>query len=112
MKLFQIGTCKGNDDLTEVVMRNKENIELLVLVEPMSRHNNDIIKCYQGIKNVNIENIVIHTNENEKIVDFFYHDDDGPLYEVASLSRSHITKHNYADNLHYKCACNDNKQSF
>ena len=41
MNIFQIGTCKGNDDLTDIINRlpDKNVIKTLVLVEPMSRYN-------------------------------------------------------------------------
>jgi hypothetical protein len=93
MKVFQIGVCKGNDDLTELI-KNKD-IELLVLVEPNSFHNDDIEKCYENIKNKHIENIVINNDSNKKEVSFYLHENDGPLFEVASLEKWHILKHGY-----------------
>lgn len=93
MKIFQIGACKGNDDLTELI-KNK-NVELLVLVEPNSFHNNDIEKCYKNIENKYIENIVISNDPSQTEVSFYLHKDDGPLFEVASLEKWHILKHGY-----------------
>ena len=48
MKIIQIGTCVANDDLTQILKENEP--ELLVLVEPMSIHNEKIKSCYSGIK--------------------------------------------------------------
>lgn len=93
MKIVQIGTCVGNDDLTEIVQINDP--ELLVLVEPMSVHNNKIKQCYSKCRNVFIENIAITTNDQEEIL-FYYHKDDGPLYEVATTDINHILKHCYS----------------
>jgi hypothetical protein len=93
MNIFQIGTCKGNDDVTKLVEQNAPN--LLVLVEPNSFHNNDILKCYEGVNNVHLENIVITNNPNQDKAYFYYHKNDGPLYEVASLDIYHILKHGY-----------------
>lgn len=93
MKIFQLGVCKANDDLTEII-RDK-NIELLVLVEPLNFHNSDIEECYQHIKNKYIENIAISIDDNISETSFYYHKNDGPLYEVASLDKNHILKHGY-----------------
>lgn len=93
MKIFQLGVCKGNDDLTEII--KDKNIDLLVLVEPLDFHNSDIEKCYRHIKNKHIENIVISIDNNATETSFYYHTNDGPLYEVASLDKRHILKHGY-----------------
>jgi hypothetical protein len=93
MKIFQLGVCKANDDLTEII--KDKNIDLLVLVEPLDFHNSDIEKCYKHIENKHIENIVIFTENNITETSFYYHKNDGPLYEVASLDKDHILKHGY-----------------
>ncbi|WP_338377977.1 FkbM family methyltransferase [uncultured Flavobacterium sp.] len=92
MKIVQIGTCVGNDDLTEITQMNDP--ELLVLVEPMSIHNNKIKECYSKNSNVVIENIAITTSDQEEMV-FYYHKEDGPKYEVATSDINHILKHGY-----------------
>ena len=99
MNIFQIGTCKGNDDLTNIINRlpDKNVIKTLVLVEPMSRHNEDIKDLYADVKNKHIENIAINTDEGVEEELFYYHKGDGPLYEIASLKKSHITKHSLVE---------------
>jgi hypothetical protein len=87
MKIVQIGTCVANDDITEIISNNE--LDLLVLVEPMEIHNNKILDCYKHIKNVHLENIAI-TDGDESEISFFYHKNDGPMYEVASLEKNHI----------------------
>ncbi len=94
MNIFQIGTCKGNDDLTQLIA--DKDIDLLVLVEPLDVHNNDIESCYKHINNKHIENIAICIDPNIKNITFYYHKNDGPLYEVASLNPNHILKHGYS----------------
>ncbi len=92
MNIVQIGTCVANDDLTEII---KTNIpEILILVEPMSIHNHLINQCYSGTKNVFIENLAITTRDEEEMV-FYYHKNDGPMYEVSSTDIYHILKHGY-----------------
>jgi 3-deoxy-D-arabino-heptulosonate 7-phosphate (DAHP) synthase len=44
MKIVQIGTCVANDDLTQIVKEKQP--EILVLIEPMSIHNEKINECY------------------------------------------------------------------
>lgn len=92
MKIVQIGTCVANDDLTKLI----ENIdpEILVMVEPMSIHNDKIKKCYLDKNNLHIENSAITTNNEDEMI-FYYHNCDGPMYEVASTDINHIIKHGY-----------------
>ena len=42
MKIIQIGAHKGNDDMTNII-KNYENIELIILVEPQSQYNDSLI---------------------------------------------------------------------
>lgn len=86
MNIVQIGANRGNDDLSRIIGDTQPS--KLVLVEPMSLHNNTLKEHYSWVKNLFIENSVI--NENEDNVTFYYHLDDGPGYEVASLEKEHI----------------------
>jgi FkbM family methyltransferase len=92
MNIIQLGSCVGNDDLTNLIGESQP--EILVLVEPMLIHNEKIIECYNKITNKHIENIAISVIDEEDM-SFFYHENDGPKYEVASTSINHITKHGY-----------------
>lgn len=92
MKILQIGTNRGNDDLTQIIGVNE--IEKFVIVEPMAIHNEDIEKCYSHVKNKIIENIAVSDSYNGSI-DFFYHLNDGPGYEVSSTDINHVLKHGY-----------------
>jgi FkbM family methyltransferase len=92
MKIIQIGTCVANDDLTQIV--KKQQPELLVLIEPMSIHNEKINNCYSVINNVFLENIA-STVDDTKEMSFYYHKNDGPMYEVATTDVNHILKHGY-----------------
>jgi hypothetical protein len=87
MKIIQIGTNKGNDDLSQIIGNNQP--EILILVEPMKLHNDDILSHYSWVNNLYLENVVVE-KETGKDIEFFYHVDDGPKYEVASLIREHI----------------------
>jgi hypothetical protein len=54
----------------------------------MNLHNDSLKNHYRWVKNVFIENSVINDDEND--VTFYYHLDDGPGYEVASIEKEHI----------------------
>ena len=92
MNIIQLGTCVGNDDLTKLIGETQPDI--LILIEPMLIHNEKITECYRTIKNKHIENIAISVSDEEEM-SFFYHENDGPMYEVASTNINHITKHGY-----------------
>lgn len=93
MKIVQIGTCVGGDDVTEIVQKNET--DFILLIEPMSMHNEKIMECYKDFKNIHLENIAITDSNEEKEISFFYHINDGPKYEVASMDKNHILKHGY-----------------
>jgi|694.fasta_scaffold36630_4 hypothetical protein len=87
MNIIQIGANRGNDDLSQIIGNNQP--DKLILVEPMSLHNEFLLNHYGWVKNLSLENLIIDIESN-KDVEFFYHLDDGPGYEVASLSKEHI----------------------
>lgn len=87
MKIVQIGANRGNDDLS-LLIQNRQP-EILVLVEPLSIHNDQLSNHYSWVDNLHIENIAISDISNDEI-NFYYHLDDGPGYEVASLDPRHI----------------------
>ena len=92
MKIVQLGVCVGNDDLTKLI--GKTQPEILILIEPMEIHNDKINECYGWVNNKFIENIAITTDDKTEM-SFYYHENDGPLYEVASNNKFHIIKHGY-----------------
>lgn len=92
MNIVQIGTCVANDDLTTIIGKKQPN--KLILIEPLSIHNNEIKKCYDWVNNLHIENIAI-TSKTEDNLKFYYHKENGPEYVLASTSIEHILKHNY-----------------
>lgn len=92
MNIVQIGACRGNDDLTPII--NNSQIKQFVIVEPMCIHNEALEMCYASVQNKAIENVVISCG-NEEHIDFYYHPDDGPGYEVSSTDINHIIKHRH-----------------
>jgi FkbM family methyltransferase len=97
MKIIQIGTCVGNDDLTKIIESHKHDLlngqpDLLVLVEPMNIHNDKILECYNSIQNKHLENLAV-SEKSDGDISFFYHLDDAPNYEVSSNNFNHVAKH-------------------
>jgi FkbM family methyltransferase len=91
MNIVQIGACVGNDALTEYV-NSQETITNLILVEPMVIHNDKLKESYKDHKFV-IENSAITPNSSIQEMSFYYHKEDGPNFEVASVNKEHILKH-------------------
>jgi FkbM family methyltransferase len=93
MNIIQIGANRGSDELTELLEGIK--VSSLVLVEPFEVHNEYMIKCYEKLGNYSIENIAIVPNEEQKELLFYYHINDEPLFDKASVDKNHILKHQY-----------------
>lgn len=90
MKIIQIGTNKGSDDLTDIIKNiNPQKIETLVFVEPQSFCNESIKICYKDY-DFFIENVVITDNPDVSYMDFFT---SHPYHRISSLSEEHIKKH-------------------
>ena len=87
MNIIQIGANRGNDDVSELIGNQQPNN--LILVEPMKLHNEALNNFYSWVNNKFIENIVIDV-EGGKEVEFFYHENDAPNYEISSLSKEHF----------------------
>lgn len=94
MNIVQIGANRGNDDLTQIIGKIKP--DKFIIVEPMAIHNEFIKKCYDWIDIKIIENLAI-TPEKIDTIEFYYHKDDGPEYQVASTDKNHILKHRYSE---------------
>ena len=64
MKIVQIGTNNGKDHVNIFAKHFNEQIDIILLVEPLEELNNEIYRNYQTFKNVHLENVVI-SNKNE-----------------------------------------------
>jgi len=98
MIVIQVGTNTGNDHVLQLCKQMK--FDRILLVEPFVIHNTSIQRHYNGIPNVNIDNIAIVPN-NVKNIDLYFTHEDGPAghpnksYEVASIKPEHLVKHDY-----------------
>lgn len=87
MNIIQIGANRGNDDVSQIIGTRQP--DKLILVEPMKLHNESLNNFYHWVNNKFIENIVIDI-EGGKDVEFFYHENDAPNYEISSLNKDHF----------------------
>jgi hypothetical protein len=87
MNIIQIGANRGNDDVSQIIGTRQP--DKLILVEPMKLHNDALNNFYGWVSNKFIENVVIDI-EGGKDLEFFYHENDAPNYEISSLSKDHF----------------------
>lgn len=91
MNIIQIGANSGNDHVFNFVSQNKDSINKLILVEPMSVLENSLKECYKDFPQTIIENVAIVPNKTtEKMV--FYHANSGN-YEVSTFNPTHLLGH-------------------
>jgi hypothetical protein len=94
MKVIQIGSNKGNDDLSQHLLSNFEELEFGLFVEAIPLHIADLKKCYSKFNNIFIENVVIkpHLYDSNEIK-FYFLTSNGPDYGISSCSKEHIEQH-------------------
>jgi FkbM family methyltransferase len=104
MKILQIGAHKGNDDMTDIIKRyDKDHIEIIILVEPQSQYNNNLLDCYRDY-NIKIENLVIVDNPEIDKVNFFRCVDEKDS-EISSLDLNHLFKHQKSNYIETEFDC-------
>lgn len=100
MKVVQIGSNKGNDDLNNYLKNNFNHIDFGLFIEVNPIHIDDLKKSYSNFSNVNVECIAIKSPlSNTDRLEIFYNTNDGPGYEIASCDIEHVKKHMNIPNL-------------
>lgn len=95
MKVVQIGSNKGNDDLSEYLKYNVSDLTFGLFVEPNSFCISDLKNCYSNYSNVFIENVAIKTPfQDEEELEIFYNTYDHSM-EISSCKLSHVQTHTY-----------------
>lgn len=96
--IVQIGSNRGNDSLTRLVLKD----DFILLVEPFDKFNDDLKRCYSFVKNLHIENLLIVDNDKDEEIIYSHRDMDWfssngePLTfhnEQSSILKSHVLKH-------------------
>ena len=89
MTIVQIGACVGSDHVAKMYDNMPDAHFVIVEANPMHM---DTLRAKYGDR-ATVVNVAIGGQSGE--VSFFYSVDDGPLFEVASMSPEHIIKHGY-----------------
>lgn len=96
MNIVQIGSNDCNDHVYEYALANRNDIELLLLIEP----NNDCLcRCKSKYDELDINYHLINkaiTVENNDFLTL-YIDDDDVTGMHTSFSRNHIVRHNHPE---------------
>lgn len=91
MIVVQVGANRGYDELTSIIQN--QNINKLILIEPIDKFNNSLITCYQHIiDKVYIENIVITDDESQDKLTMYLHQSMDHNVEQGSILESHVNK--------------------
>jgi FkbM family methyltransferase len=87
MKIIQIGSNNGNDSVRQFITENQNNIDLVVLVEPIPFILDQLKESYKNFNNIFIENIAISDDEFEKFTLYY---EEGSNYELSSFRKQHL----------------------
>ncbi len=93
MKVVQIGSNKGNDDLSRFLNSYHKKLEFALFVEANPLHINELKECYSNYENIIVENIAIKSPfQEQEELEIFYNtlDING---EIASCKLSHVLTH-------------------
>ena len=94
MTIVQVGANNGVDPCSDFVIKNKDHIKEVHLIEPLIACNDHINKVYKDIPNVKIHNIAISDNSLLKELSIYY-----PKYDTisghSSSNYSHLTAHSH-----------------
>jgi FkbM family methyltransferase len=94
LKIVQIGSNKGNDELSQYIFDNFKKIEFGLFVEANSFHIEELKKCYENYENIIVENIAIKDpSYSEDNITIYYHTNEYPHYGIASSNIKHLEKH-------------------
>jgi len=93
MKIIQIGANDGKDEAFKFISKNREILELVILVEPIPFVIDNLKSQYKHLNNIVVENIAIHS-EDVKTMTLYYLEYEGANYEVSSFSKQHVINHN------------------
>lgn len=94
MKVVQLGSNKGGDDLSNYLKKNYQQLDFALFVEANSLHIKELKNCYSHYQNIFIENVAIKCPNNlNSSLTIYYHENDSPGYCVASCVREHVEGH-------------------
>jgi FkbM family methyltransferase len=88
--------CK--DGFTEFIKNlPRERIKKIILVEANPMNIPKLRECWKDYPEATIYQLaIVPKNMKEDSITFYYHEDDGPHYQVTSVMKEHVLKH-YSD---------------
>lgn len=93
MKVIQIGSNKGNDDLSNYLQSNFTKLDFGLFVEPNPAHIDELKACYSNYDNAIIENVAIKSpDQTEEELEIFYNTHDA-VGIMASCKLEHVMLH-------------------
>ena len=96
MTIVQVGTNNAVDPCSEYVLRNKELVTSLHLIEPLSACNTHINRVYSAVPNYKIYNIGITDNPADKEITIYYPTSNS-ISGHSSSSKQHLRLHHHND---------------
>lgn len=103
LKIVQVGACRGNDHVSNLILGKKVSQLILVEANPI---NIEELNQFYKYQNCEILNLAIGLN-NQESVKIYYSTHDSPNYEISSLVKEHVIKHNYPEDSirHHEVKC-------
>lgn len=93
IKVVQVGSNRGKDDLYNYLNWYCNQIEFGLFVEPNIIHNDSLKECYGHFKNAHIENVAIKIPTDCSNELTLYHHSQDIHGEVISADIEHVKKH-------------------
>lgn len=95
MIIVQVGTNNGVDACSDFVLKNKDAISCVHLIEPLASCNEHIKNIYKDIPNVHIHNVAISDNTNLTELSIFYPKGDS-ISGHSSSDVGHLYAHGHS----------------
>ena len=98
LKVLQVGSNRGYDNLSNHIKENYSSIDFGLFVEANPIHMDSLRECYSEYNNVYFENIAVTYPRRciePREIEFFYHLDDSPYYELATSDVQNIKWHTH-----------------
>ena len=104
MIIVQVGTNNGVDSCSEFVLKNKDQITEVHLIEPLAACNAHIENVYKDVPNHKIYNVGISDNTNSEEITIYY-PSSNTISGHSSSDYKHLTAHQHSDISHVTVPC-------
>lgn len=104
MIIVQVGTNNGVDSCSDFVLKNKELITEVHLIEPLVACNAHIKSVYKDVNNYKIYNVGISDNPHSKEITIYYPASNA-ISGHSSSDYGHLTAHHHSVISHVTVPC-------